>query len=142
MMKKQDYLKITCVFDEGRLTVEIPRKLVWNYYQVWGGTENAMKVVNQRIMLSGSDDYKAKRAFYNLNKDRFRAHEEVFESVLLEHTMNDATKAETYIGECIDHWLEQMEKGNREPKEYQIIRTRGTRKNRVEVLKYYSRRNK
>lgn len=139
-MKKSQLIKITVKFEFTKLTVEIPRTLFYNYFEVWGSTENAMKVEEYRTYGRFNDPPTLVRKFYNLNKNRFQMHDDIFSSVGVGHQYGDNAKVEYYIQHAIEHWLKQMEENKKEPVEYLITEVRRARASpKVEVLKYARR---
>ena len=130
-------IKITVKFEFSKLTVEIPRTFFWNYFEVWGSTENAMKIEEYRTYGRLKDPPELVRRFYNLNKDRFARHDDIFSSVGIGHLYGDNARIEYYLQYAIEHWLKQMEEGKREPSEYLVTEIRRARASpKVEVLKY------
>jgi len=137
-MKKRQIIKIICKFKYSRLTVEIPRILFINYWEVWGSLENSLKIDRLRIEMSSFEQpSELRRRFHIKNKDRFDRHQEIFGSVYLNHVSRSNQEIEYFIQYALDHWLKQMEDRKREPSEYLVTEIRRARADpKVEVIKY------
>jgi len=138
--KQPTMIKIICQFEIGKVILEIPRILFYNYWEIWGSTENAMKINQYRQHITWDTPAKLKKKFFNLNKDRFDRHEEIFNSVKVQHIYGDLTRLEYYIEYAINHWLVEMEHKRREPSEILVTEIRKARTHpKVEVLKLVRR---
>lgn len=131
-------IKITCQFQFSKLTVEIPRMLFYNYWQVWGSLENSLKIDRMRIEMSSLEQpVELRRRFHLKNKERFDTHQEIFGSVYLNHVSRSNQEVEYYIQYALDHWLIEMENNRKEPIEYLVTEIRRARaKPKVEVIAY------
>lgn len=139
-MKKPIVIKITCQFQFSKLTVEIPRILFYNYFEIWGSIENAMKIDKYRAYGYINDPKELVRKFYNRNQDRFDAHDAIFQSVMLNHVCRDNDQIEYYLQYALDHWLQEMENNRKEPIEMLVTEIRRARTHpKVDVLKYARR---
>jgi hypothetical protein len=137
----ESIIKITCQFKFSKLTVEIPRILFYNYWEVWGSTENAMKIDRYRQSLTFDTPAELRRKFYLRNKDRFDRHDEIFKSVMVSHIYGDNDRIEYYLQYAVQHWLVEMENKRREPIEMLVTEVRRARAHpKVEVLKYATKK--
>lgn len=138
--KQPNMIKIICQFETARVTLEIPRILFYNYWEIWGSTENAMKINQYRQSITLDTPEKLRKKFFNLNKDRFDKHEDIFNSVKVQHIYGDLTRLEYYVEYAINHWLVEMENKRKEPIEILVTEIRKDRTHpKVEVLKLVRR---
>ena len=130
-------IKITCKFQYTKAIFEIPRILFYNYWEVWGSTENAMKIDRYRQSISFETPAELRQKFYKRNKDRFDLHDEIFKSIKISHQYDDLDRIEYYIQYALDHWLCEMEAKKPEPIDIVVTEIRRARSHpKVEVLKY------